>query len=190
MAMLCIGVGERYTIDMRLFGKRSNSQPEMTDVPPELRPYYREQAVAAHARRTALRLMLVFMVVVLVGAAGLWGWLHVVKPKHNSPSSNTSNSQIAQNPSNATGQSTPNAVPSPTNTDTTPPSSSPSQQAPSPSPSPTTTPSSSPQAVDTATPNSRSIPNTGPGEAIIVMALVAGIAAMIGYHFRQRRLAR
>jgi hypothetical protein len=65
---------------MRLFGRNasqmSTKQPDALDVPPELRPYYREQAVSARTRHAAVQILTVTLVIGLVLAAGGLFWVY------------------------------------------------------------------------------------------------------------------
>jgi len=65
---------------MRLFGRSANQvptkRPDVLDVPPELRPYYREQAVAARVRYTAVRVLSIVLVAALLIGGGALLWMH------------------------------------------------------------------------------------------------------------------
>jgi hypothetical protein len=65
---------------MRLFGRSANQvstkPPDALDVPPELRPYYREQAVAARTRYAAVRVLATLAVLAVLAGAGTWVWLN------------------------------------------------------------------------------------------------------------------
>lgn len=185
---------------MRLFGKRANTQPGINEVPPELRPYYREQAVAAHAHRVALRFLVVFLVLIVLVGGGVWGGLHEKNAvehlfgRRTTPSSAHGSSDnidtATNNQQNSSSSTTTN-----TNTDTSPATPAPttSDQSAGPSAAPTTTPSTdqTQSTTPTAQPaNNQAIPNTGPGTTILIAAIAIAVGAMIGYQVYQRWYTR
>lgn len=158
----------------------------MTDVPPELQPYYQKETAGARARRIALIIVPILVVFLLIGGA-IWGlvWLNHHKPATPHPNSN---SQVAQNnqpqPSNNSSQGGQNS--NGTNGSSSNQNSSQSQPESSGGPSSTNTSGSS----GAQNSSNGAIPSTGPDASALALAAVATVGGATVYHVRQLRRVR
>lgn len=200
---------------MRLFGKKANQQSVMADVPPELRPYYREQAVAARVRRTMVRVLASLAVLAILAGGGTWTWLHRHSIKFGAGSAKrpAATQQIANQDSTTpqsggtNGSTTPPSGSSDGNTNSGTSGSGSSSgtndgQAPAPStPQPASTSSdSAPQSSSSSTPPAPHtspqpaapvpIPNTGPGSSVLVIGIVMAVAGVAVCCIYQKRTIR
>jgi pyruvate/2-oxoglutarate dehydrogenase complex dihydrolipoamide acyltransferase (E2) component len=203
---------------MRLFGRSANQvstkPPDALDVPPELRPYYREQAVAARTRYAAVRVLATLAVLAVLAGAGTWVWLnhhaigHTItsriaaitdqvkkKPSSQSATKTNQGSPAQKNKNTVATTDNPPAAPQPPPATTPTPSSSGSgsnqstgQQQPSPTPQPV----ASPSVASAATPSgaSTSIPNTGPGTTMLYGVLSVSLLGAAAHQAYVRRTAR
>jgi uncharacterized protein HemX len=146
---------------MWLFGKKSNQQSTKPDVPPELQPFYQQDA----DRRLLIRRLIAILVVVIIIAAVVFGslWLHA---RNNHNHLNIASSQ--------TTQSTKHKQTTPKTQTTTPPSNQ-------------TSSSSTPSSTSNSPTTPSNIPNTGPGSDIYWIALAAAALGAVFYHIRQVR---
>ena len=139
-----------------MFRKKSNQLPINSDLPPELRPFYGQQNVKS--LRTS-QLMAIIAVVIIVSASVLLIlWLNGQTTNVQQAKSTTQSSRQASKSSNKT------QVSSPTKTQTNTTGSAQSQQAAIP---PTT------------------MPDTGPGMEMFLIATGAALLGAVFYHFRQ-----
>lgn len=173
---------------MRLFGRKANGQQAArTDVPPELQPYFNSEARTPRAR-LVLKIVLPVLLVVLVAGTGTGLWLHArsTPAKHTAP---PAASQSATSQPETTSPTPPSSTPL-TGTDngqssadvTTPPGQT-GQSSNQSQPGADSTPAVTPPAAASA------IPNTGPGQSML-LAIAAGLIATTLYHIRQRRHVR
>jgi len=196
---------------MALFGRKASRQSGIADVPPELQPYYREQAVAAQNRHALLRLVSVFLIIALIIGGTAWLCLHrrdisdrinsTVASMTGDTKKGTNQNQPTDNTPAQNGSNTPSPAPSPSPQPSpspapapTPSPSSGGNVQPQPSPQPTPTPVT-PNPTPTPTPassqsNSGAIPNTGPRETVLLaVAGAVALVAVVGYQLRLRRRA-
>jgi cobalamin biosynthesis Mg chelatase CobN len=196
---------------MRLFGRKANQQstkrPDVLDVPPELRPYYREQAVVARTRHAAVRVTTALLILALVTGGGAWLWMHrhgvsstvssriatitdwAKKKQQSKPSQNKSQKSQSQKKTTADNNKQ-QAAPSQPST-TQQPNKTPSQSSGGTSGSGQTgqqqTQQTSQPPATTAPSGNTPIPNTGPGTTILFSALGVGLLGGAIHHIRQRR---
>lgn len=171
----------------------------MADVPPELRPYYREQAVAARVRRTMVRVLVSLAVLAILAGGGTWAWLHRHSLKLGTGGNHPAVTQHQSAPPNAPQQSgsqpntgpSSNANSSQTPAPNTPPSGSGSgSNAPQPS-QPDINNSTPPAPHTSLQPASPApIPNTGPGASVLVIGIVMAVAGVAVYRTYQKRTIR
>lgn len=181
---------------MALFGRNSSQQSAMADVPPELRPYYERPTLGARLRRAALFVLPLLVVLILVAGA-VWGlvWLNRHKPAASSKTSNGQTSQqSAQNNQPSSGGSSQQG--SQNQNSNNPSSSQQNQPTNQNQPSPQSTGGTQPTtgtsgtAPSTGSSPQGSIPNTGPGDSILTVSIVAGAAGAAAFHVRQVRRAK
>lgn len=176
---------------MALFGRRANQQSNMTDVPPELQPYYRQETAGARARRLALTVVPILVVLLLIGGA-IWGlvWLNRHKAPTPHPSSNSQTAQNNQPQSpNSSSQGNQNQGGS---------SSGSNQSGSSPGPSSSTQSQGSSGSSSANTPGSSgaqkpaggAIPSTGPSAGALTLAAMTTVGGAAAYHVRQVRRVR
>ena len=186
---------------MRLFGKKANQQSAMADIPPELRPYYREQAVAARVRRTMVRVLVTVVALAILAGGGTWIGLHRHNLKIGTGSKHpaVTQQQFAAQPNapQRSGSQPNTSQSSSTNSSQTPvPNTPPSGNSPGSNashPSQPATGNSTPPAPDTSpqpATNPAPIPNTGPGGSVLVIGVVMAVAGVAAYRVHQKRTVR
>lgn len=173
---------------MALFGRKANPQPNGTDVPPELQPYYAPPARQGRWRRARLYILpLVALLLVVAAVIGGIFWL-----QHHSLNSLLGRSTPpAQTP--ATSQN--EQQPAPTAPNPTPSGGSDTNQTPSSGPVPAspalpgdqTAPQVAQGAPAVSPAPSNAVPNTGPDGMTAVLAMCAAVCGAAALHLYQRR---
>ncbi len=152
---------------MWIFGKKSKPPTTVpaADLPPELRPFYGRQNITSLQTR---RLLALLGLVIIIAAAVLLGiWLHANFSSVNTPSSQTS-----------TQTTTPNHNSTQTTTKPSTAKSNPAQ------------PSQISKAPTNTTTTPTTIPNTGPGTAMLLIAGISSVGGAVIYHLHQMRTAQ
>jgi cytoskeletal protein RodZ len=143
---------------MWIFGKKSN-QPAAAELPPELRPFYGQNKAKGLQARSILVMILIVVIVVAAVFGGLW--LHSLNTSVLKPKPSTH-----QTSTQATKGSHKAQV--------------------SPTPKTQANPAVTSQPAQSITPSS-TIPNTGPGLNIFLVAFGSGLIGAVLYHIRQVR---
>lgn len=144
-----------------MFGKKSNQPAPTSDLPPELRPFYGQQNI--NNLRTRQLMAVIAVVIIVAGSVLLILWLNGQSTNVHQPKpTSQSSSQTAKS-----GPKTQTSSPSKTQTGTT----------------------SNPQSAQSIVPNN-TMPNTGPGTEMFLIATSAALLGAVFYHFRQVKRLR
>lgn len=186
---------------MALFGRKANQGSSNGDVPPELKPYYVPGSGTVPPRRRALRLVLGLLILAIVATAGvaIWRYVH----DHPRPANTLATNQTSQKPKTGTNAPSQGSHPSSTGNNNSSPSTSNQSAPPASSPAPsvtqqlpsdgsnssTPTPTPAPTGGTGTGPTSQALVNTGPGETVALIAIIAAAGGALLHYLRQVRRA-
>ena len=189
----------RYTVRMRIFGRKANQQSTTTpgpDVPPELQPYYGRPSLGVRLRRIGLFVLPVVAALALIVALIAGGmWLkHRADESNHKVATNQSTTQkpaTNNNQQNGTSQTENNSQsqsngskPSNNSTDNT------NSANGSSSGSSSTSQQSENSSTNGQASSSSNIPSTGPDSSMYLIALATAIAGSAVAYARQLKIAR